>query len=468
MNTDSYTEFIKSDKQMDTQRTIHVLLSRLTSTSIKMGMAHTRRSELGLRRIYSKLFPPSTDVASKVSAHRLKLHIRDRNIRSSLEEVSKITSLSDPSIASVLNYCFLSALLGEMAPVVHEMLRRGFPTSVNNRVLGTRKNALFPTYFHMALATQNTEIIMSFFRRTVDVMETWHGLGPLHLAVLMRDTQPLQILLAKGSDPLVYTSAVQSNLISSLRSSELAKSIPEFNRPIYPVDLAALVENWAAVEILIAHFPSSLLHSQFLLHTVSNVSVAVKAVNAGASTELLLPDGSSLLHTMARNEDHASLLLYLLLGLSPGARDRCGRDPLSIAAELGDCVSAWLLLAHGASVPDSLKESEAVRKVTEGGWRPEAATMRVLEAAEAEARKVKVVEKKKKSRFRISRLLYPRERTVEKLVLDINTKLKVLNIRAEKEVEAIQEEKVCDVFSQMVSRNPKKDHEDGSPREEYL
>lgn len=451
---ESYAEFIRRDGNMNAQRIIHVLLNNLTSTSIKMGMTHANKHVISVRRIYSKLFPPPVGTSSKVAAHRLKLCIRDGRARGAMEELSRISSLADPSIAQLLSYSLLTAMLRGMVQVVHEMLRRGFPANVNTRILGARQNALFPTYFHLALATQDTETIMSFLRRSVDLKETWHGLGPLHLSALLQDTTVLEVLLARGADPLIYTTTTQYSLICRLFASTPDAPRVPVSRPIYAVDIAALAQNRGGLEALMRQAPQSVSHSQLLLHILDDLDLSIRMINLGAEIRSKLPNGSTLLHTKVRAKKPEMLSFYLALGLDVDAKDKKGRSPLEVAIADKDDAAIWVLLLHHAHVLAAFSSDASLLRVQGGAWSPSEDLAEQIRAHKAAASRVEISAKKQRSRFAISRLLYPKKKTLEKSVATLNTKLEKLTERAQKEMLEIKGERIYEIFAQMVSKHP--------------
>lgn len=450
----TYAEFIETDHSMGAQRMIHIVLQGLTTIGMKEGISRAQKHEISVRSIYKKLFPSGSDGVSKVAAHRLRLYIQDGCEREAVEQLRQITSLTDSAIAGVLNYSFLLAVVQKLTAVLDLFLSRGFPQSVNGRVLGTRGNIVFPTYFLLALAVQHLPSIMLFFKRTVDYQETWHGLGPVHLAAINPDIRVLDMVLANGGDPMEYTTTMHYALVCSLSKKEENSYNADGGRPIYPVDLAVLSGNWGAFLLLMKKCPKAVIHSQHILHLLNSLEMTVKAINTGARIETTLFDGSSLLHTKAFDNRAEMVAFYLGLGLPVEEQNSRGETPLDIALQQHHRETAWVLIMHGAKIAPELHPHLLVEEIRYMGWRPSTGLMEKYEHYRNAASSVVVVKHKNKSRFSISRILHPEQKSISNVVRRLNEKIEKVG-RSVPLLKSLPKKEVYDKYITILSQHTK-------------
>lgn len=456
----TYAEYMEEDANACEQRRSLLMLQELTLAGIKTGVIRTNKQEISVRRIYSKLFPSAHYASSQVALHRMKLYLQDGMEKEAVDQLKHVFSISDTSICEILNHCFLLALAGRMSAVIRAFFARGFPQSVNARIYGGRSSSMFPTYFHLALASQNLSIIMLFFRRTIDYQETWHGLGPVHLAAVNSDIRVLDMLLSYGANPMEYTTTAHYELMQSILKKEPPKGWLRDARPIYPIDLAAAAGNWGALLLLMRKAPKSVEHSQHLLHILSSLEMSVKAINIGARVESSLADFSTLLHTKAIEQRPEMLAFYLALGVPADARDRRGRTALGLALERNHRESIWVLMQHGATVPPEYLEHATVRDIRAGKLRPSPDALERLEYYRAAAEHAVPAKPRKKSRFSISRLLLNGERSLKSTILGTNAKIEKTRRLAQPVPEDPRESRIkfCQVLSGKGGKGLHKSH----------
>ncbi|KAI5191750.1 hypothetical protein NECID01_1631 [Nematocida sp. AWRm77] len=450
----TYAEFIETDYNMGAQRMIHIVLQSITAMGIKEGISRSQKHDMSMRSIYKKLFPPMSDGGSRVAAHRLKLYLQDGHEREALEQMKKITSFTETSIVGTLNYSFLLAVIKKMTGIVDAFLSKGFPKSVNARVLGSKGNLVFPTYFLLALAVQHLPVIILFFKRTVDFQEVWHGIGPVHLAAVNPDIRVLNMMLEQGGDPMEYTTTMQYSLVNGLSKKEDAACRSVGGRPIYPVDLSVLSGNWGAFLLLLKKCAKSVVHSQHVLHLLNSLEMTVKAISAGARIETTLFDGSSLLHTKAFYNKAEMAAFYIGLGLSLEEVNMRGETPLDIALQNNHKEAAWVLLSHGAKVSPRFQGHPIAEEIRLSTWHPPSTEEEKYRHYKEAAKHVVVVKHKEKSRFSITRMLYPEQRSIENIVKKLNEKIEKVG-RSVPLFQSLPQKEIYDTYITMLSKKAK-------------
>ncbi|KAI5187174.1 hypothetical protein NEHOM01_1983 [Nematocida homosporus] len=447
----SYTDFIRSDHSMFTQRMIHIILQRLTAQGVQEGIFRASKNDLSMKRLYKKLFPSSQSSSSLVAAHRLKLHLQDGMEKEALEQMRKISSFTDSSIFCLLNHSFLLALIGKMPMIVEAFLSKGFPPSINSRVLGTHKNIVFPTYFLLALAVQNLSIIMLFFKRNIDYLETWHGLGPVHLAAVNPDIRVLDMVLGHGN-ALEYTTTMHYSLLCSLskKETDLQKMIG--GRPIYPIDLAAVAGNWGALLLLIKKAPKSAKLSQNLLHILNGLDMSINAIQQGATIDQTLFDGSTVLHTKAYSNRAAMAAFYLGCGLSTEEKNKKGDTPLLVALKQSHQETSWVLVQHGAIVPPTYATHPIILAINEG-WAPDTTIQDQINYY-YQAGTQALPLPKPPSRFSITGILNPMKKNYKYEMNKLNNKIERISTAIQSTLTELPKEEIYDQFIKMVSKRP--------------
>ncbi|KAI5165046.1 hypothetical protein NEIRO03_0143 [Nematocida sp. AWRm78] len=454
-----YAEFIERDSSMSLQRTIYMALQSLTEKAIKDGLFKTSKTDISMRSIYNKLFPSIHNSSDFIEAHRLRLYIRDGMEKEALEQLRKIKHFDDKTIFFLLNQSFLTAMVNKMTSVIETFFLKGFPRSVNARIFGSRYNIAFPTYFLLALAVQNLAIIMLCFKRTIDYHETWHGLGPVHLAAVNSDIRVLDMVLTYGGSPMEFTTTLQYCLLNNL----FKKQDIEFNapgRPIYPVDLAAASNNWGCFLLLMNRFPKCAVYSQHLLHILNSLEMIIKAINIGARIEIPLADNSTILHTKVYHNRPELVSFYIALNLPINTVNNAGATPLSLALELGYKEVAWVLLMNGAKLCEETKGHPFIEEV-EKGWAPLYSLQEKIEYCKHAAAHVEMIEYKLKSRFSIRRILTREKSTLEESLSRLNLKIQRVEESARSAFKQLPKEELYEKFAQVVAKNNTKPPVDG-------
>ncbi|KAI5188836.1 hypothetical protein NEMIN01_0204 [Nematocida minor] len=450
-----YSEFIEKDSNMSLQRMIHITLQSLTERGIKEGLFRTGKNELSVRSIYNKLFPAMHNSSAFVEAHRLKLYIQDGMEKEALEQIRRMRSFDDKAIFSLLNYSFLFAVINKMPNIIEAFFSKGFPRNVNLRIFGCKNSIVFPTYFHLALAAQNLAVIMLFFKRTIDYHETWHGLGPVHLAAVNPDIRVLDIVLTYGGNPMEVTTTLQYSLLNNLfKKQEL--QYREAGRPIYPVDLAAVSNNWGSFLLLMKKSPKCAAHSQHLLHILNSLEMVIKAINIGARLDIPLADGSTILHTKTYHNRPEMVAFYVALKLPMGVKNRAGSTPLSLALDLEHRDVAWILMMNGAKVCKSYESHPIVEEI-EKGWVPVYSQQEKFEYYKHAASYAEIVNHKAKSRFFIKRILNRDKNTIESEVNRLNSKIQKIEKEAKTAFRDLPKEELYKKFLEVISKYSAKD-----------
>lgn len=450
----SYPEFIEKDSNMSIQRMIHITLQSLTERAVKEGLFRTSKGELSMRSVYSKLFPPMHNSSDFIEAHRLKIYIQDGMEKEALEQIRKIKSFSDKALFPLLNHTFILALVSKLPSVIEAFFSRGFPRSVNSRIFGSKNSIVFPTYFHLALAAQNLAIIMLFFRRTIDYHETWHGLGPVHLTAVNPDIRVLDMVLTYGGNPMEITTTLHYSLLNNLcRKKEIQYS--GAGRPIYPVDLAAVSNNWGSLLLLMKKSPKCAAYSQHLLHILNSLEMTIKAINIGARVDVPLADGSTILHTKTYHNKPELVAFYLALKVPMDIKNKEGFTPLSLALNLGYKEVAWVLVTEGATPCTSYRVHPIVMEI-ENGWAPAYAQKEKFRYYKHSASYAEIVKHKSKSRFSIKRILTRENSTIEKAVDKLNQKVQRIEKEANVSFKDLPKEELYEKFIEIMTKYTRK------------
>lgn len=451
-----YPEFIEKDRNMSVQRMIHITLQSLTEKGIKEGLFRTGKGEISMRSVYNKLFPAMHDSSAFIEAHRLKLYIQDGMEKEALEQIRKIKSFSDKAIFSLLNYCFLFAVVNKLPSIIEAFFSKGFPRSVNSRIFGSKNSIVFPTYFHLALAAQNLAVIMIFFKRTIDYHETWHGLGAVHLAAVNPDIRVLDMVLTYGGNPMEVTTTLQYSLLNSLfKKTEI--SYKGSGRPIYPVDLAAASNNWGSLLLLMKKSPKCAAYSQHLLHILNSLEMAIKSINIGARVDIPLADGSTILHTKTYQNKPELVAFYLALNIPMDVKNKEGLTPLSLALELEYREVAWVLISSGAVPCPKYREHQIVKEIG-AGWAPEHSQQEKFRYYRHASSYAEIVEHNRKSRFSIRRILTRENRTIERAVEKLNQKIQKVEKEAEISFKDLPKEELYEKFIEGMAKYTRKPH----------
>ncbi|KAH9386395.1 uncharacterized protein NEMAJ01_1291 [Nematocida major] len=455
----SYYEFIEKDSSMSLQRMIHIMLQSLTERGIKEGLFRTGKADISMRSIYNKLFPSMQNSSVLIEAHRLRIYIQDGMEKEALEQIRKIKTFNDKAIFSLLNHAFLLAVLHKMPAVIEAFFSRGFPRSINSRIFGGKESTVFPTYFLLSLATQSLSIIMVFLRRSVDYHETWHGIGPVHLAAVNSDIRVLDMVLTHGGNPMEVTTSLQYSLLHSLFKKQDVKCGMQ-GRPIYPVDIAAVANNWGCFLLLMDKSPKCAAYSQHLLHILNSLEMIIKAINIGARIDVPLADRSTILHTKTLQNRPEIVSFYVALSLPLEAENSEGQTPLSLALHMQHKEVAWILVMSGAKVEDSLRAHPVLQEI-EAGWAPSDAQQEKFEYYKHAASYAEVVKHKPKSRFSIKRIITREESTIESAVNKLNQKIEKVEKDAMKEFKKLPKEELYEKFVKAIERrSAKKDSDD--------
>ncbi|OAG31645.1 hypothetical protein NEDG_00120 [Nematocida displodere] len=452
----TYTEFIETDHNMGIQRLMHLTLYNITAAGIKTGIFKHSSHDITMKSLYKKIFASSHNTSSLVAAHRLHLYLLDGMEKEAIEQLSLISSTQNTSIFSILNHSFLLAMLNKMPSVVSAFFAKGFPININRRVLGSKHTIAFPTYFLMALAGHHLATIMVFFERTIDFQETWHGLGPVHLAAVNPDIRVLDMVLTEGGDPMEYITTEQYSLLSGLAAREEKKKPTLDPRPIYPIDLAAASSNWGALLLLFRKAPKSVINSQHILHILNSLEMAIKAINIGARVETSLADGSSLLHTKASGNKAEMISFYLGLGLPIEAANAAGSTPLAVALDSGHTESVWVLLSHHARIPAEYADHPVLVDISSGRYAPDPVFLEKLSHYHGAALQAVIVKHKPKSRFSIASMFQPGQKTIESVVQTLNAKIAKAGAVARASPPSLQEEDLYEQFLKLLTGPPEK------------
>ncbi|EHY65320.1 hypothetical protein NERG_01766 [Nematocida ausubeli] len=449
-----YSEFIERDSKMSLQRMIYIALQSLTEKGIQEGLFRGSKTDLSMRSIYNKLFPSTHNSSDFIEAHRLRLYVQDGMEKEALEQLRKIKYFDDKTIFFLLNQSFLFATVNKMANVIEAFFLKGFPRNVNTRIFGSRSNIAFPTYFLLALAVQNLAIIMLFFKRTIDYHESWHGLGPVHLAAVNSDIRVLDMVLTYGGSPMEFTTTLQYCLLNNL----FKKQDMQYNvagRPIYPVDLAAVSNNWGCFLLLMNKCPKCAVHSQHLLHILNSLEMIIKAINIGARIDIPLEDSSTILHTKTYHNKPELVSFYIALNLPIDALNRAHVSPLSLALELEYREVAWVLLMNKAKISESMRMHPIIQDI-QAGWKPDSALLDKIEYYKHAASYVEIVDHKPKGRFSIRRILTREKSTLEDSLKKLNQKIERVEKSAEETFKALPKEELYEKFTEVVGKTSTK------------
>lgn len=443
----SYAEYIRNEIRVAEKMKIYTILNRVAAEGAKEGLFRSSKNEISMRSIYKRLFPSTHNEASLVAAHRMCIYVQDEMEKEALEQINKISSLNDTSIYGVVNYAFLLAITKKMTLLVERFFLRGFPQSINSRVLGYHKNKLFPTYFLFCLSVGNLVMIMLFLKRTVDYQETWHGLSPAHIAATNPDIRVLDLML-DGSEVQDYTTTVQYSALLSLAGHRDGCCMLD-GRPIYPIDLAAAMGNWGAVLLLMRRTPKSIRYSQHLLHILDGIEIAAKAIELGAQPEQTLADGSNVMHTKAREGRVNMLSFYIGYGMAVEEKNLRGDTPMSLAIKGGQKECVWLLMSMGAGVSSSFQASSIVADI-ENGWTPSVAVQKQAEQCINAGEQTRKLCTKKKSRFSITSLFTLTKKASSSDVQKLNIKIGRAGMSASLATKDITQEEAAQKFANML------------------
>ncbi|KAI5171778.1 hypothetical protein NEFER03_1083 [Nematocida sp. LUAm3] len=449
----SYSEFIRTDHAMGTQRILHIMLGSITGESIREGIFKSNKTDIGMGSLYNRLFLSTTSSTQRIAAHRLRLYLQDGMEKEAVEQLEKILFIHDSSIFPILNQSFIMAVVSKMPGVVQAFLIRGFPKSINSRIFGGNKNLLFPTYFHLALGVQNLSVIMAFFKRTIDYQETWHGIGPVHLAAINPDIRILDMVLTHGN-PLEYTTTIHYELLCCLIKRKEEVELLREGRPIYPIDLAVLANNWGALLLLMRKAQKSIRLSQHLLHILNSFEMAAKAITLGARVEQLTATGASILHTKASMNKAEMCAFYIGYGVSLEEKNYNGETPLMCALKKGNKEASWVLIKHGANITPALASHPIFLEILHG-WEPEAALREKIEHYKYAGSQT-LKHPKPKSRFSITGLFNPGKYTVEQDIQKINSKIEKLSHHLHvSSTRSLSTKEAYEEFLKLISKQPK-------------
>ncbi|KAI5180978.1 hypothetical protein NEOKW01_1219 [Nematocida sp. AWRm80] len=449
----TYTEYIEEDTQMAIQRKTHIALQTVTLRAIKEGIFKGNKLDMNMKNIYKRLFNSTNNTVSLVAAHRMRLFLQDGQEKEALEQLNKIASINEKSVFYLVNHSFLLALVNRMTLLVERFLSRGFPSSVNGRIFGSKSNSIFPTYFLLALSVQSLSVIMLFFKRTIDYMETWHGLGPVHLAAINTDTRVLDMVLAHGGNPMEFTTTLHYHLLKNLSRREDLEYLSESARPIYPIDLAAISSNWGALLLLMRKSPKSVIHSQLLLHTLNSLEMTIKAINTGARIDTHLSDYSSIIHTKAYYNKPEMIAFYNELGVNLCEINSKNKTPLCIALEHSHRETVWVLYTSGAHIPGIYNSHPIIQEIR-SGWAPDQITQEKIAYYRNASSNAIIVNHKKKSRFFIKRILYSDQKPVDSTTAKLNQKLEKLTRSSSGACKETPSSIIYDKFMEVVSYRP--------------